>query len=207
MIVYLREPGKTAKSPSFRVHSSQLAVKGLQCLIDRSVKVPLPSTNSVRSHNGREKRSDVLELYLPAPSGVGKKETMNHHLDTRNLFAWIYNISLTGKALGRSLVGLLQRINLLRPREEATNQIDVMSYMEYQGYLDFRECADHALAVLHFAETFEIEHVWIDAFAHSVGMHQKLHDSLELEVACTIISSAISSNKSTFSQSARRRKL
>jgi hypothetical protein len=205
MIVHLREPGKTTKSPSFRVHSSQLAGKGLQCLVDRSVKVPLSSKDSARPH-GRGKRADILELYLPAPPGVSKKETMNHHLDTRNLFAWIYNIPLTGKALGKSLVGLLQRISLLRPREEATNQIDVMSYMEYQRYLDFGECADHALAALHFAEIFEIEHVWIDAFAHCVGMHQKLQDSVELEVTCAIVSSAFYSNKSTFSQSARGRK-
>jgi hypothetical protein len=112
---------------------------------------------------------------------------MNHHLDTRNLFAWIYNIPLTGKALGRSLVGLLKRLNLLRPREETTNQMDVMSYMEHQDYLDFRECADHALAALHFAEAFEIEHLWIDAFAHCVGMHHKLHDSLEFEVSCAVV--------------------
>ena len=74
-------------------------------------------------------------------------------------------------------------MNSLRSTDDATNQLDVMSYMEYQRYLDLRECADHALAALHFAETFEIEHLWIDAFAHCVGMHHKLHDSLEFEVS------------------------
>ena len=77
-------------------------------------------------------------------------------------------------------------MNFLRSMEEATNQIDLMSYMEYQRYLDFRECADHALATLHFAEAFEIEHLWIDAFTHCVGMHHKLHDSLEFEVSCAV---------------------
>jgi hypothetical protein len=108
---------------------------------------------------------------------------MNHHLDTRNLLAWIYNVPLTGKTLGGSLVGLSRRINLLRPREETANQLDLMSYMEHQYYLDFRECADHALAVLHFAETFRIKHLWIDAFAHCVGMHDRLPDSLEFAVS------------------------
>jgi hypothetical protein len=109
---------------------------------------------------------------------------MLHHLSTRNLFAWVYNIPLTGKALGPSLVGLLERINVLLPREKTANQISVMSYMEDQCYLDFRECADHALAALHFAEIFEIEHLWIDAFAHCVGMHHRLRDSLEFDVSC-----------------------
>jgi hypothetical protein len=147
------------------------------------VKVPQSSTNSLRSHSSREGRYDALELYLPAPTGISKKDTMIYHLNTRNLFAWVYNIPLTGKALGQSLVGLLQRINILLPREETANQVSVMSYMEHQYYLDFRECADHALAALHFAEVFEIEHLWIDAFAHCVGMYHKLRDSLEFEVS------------------------
>jgi hypothetical protein len=140
----------------------------------------------MRSRSGREKRSDVFKLYLPAPPGASKKDSMNHHLDTRNLFAWIYDVPLTGKALGGSLVGLSHRINLLRPREETANQRDLMSYMEHQHYLDFRECVDHALAVLHFAETFKIEHLWIDAFAHCVGMHERFHDSMEAAVSCTV---------------------
>ena len=111
---------------------------------------------------------------------------MNHHIHTRNLFAWTYNIPLIGKTLGASLVGLLQRMNSLRSTEEAINQRDLMSFVEYQRYLDFRECADHALAALYFAEIFEIEHLWIDAFAHCVGMHHKLHDSLEFEVSCIV---------------------
>src|SRR5256885_3968332 len=172
-MVYLQEPGKTAKSPSFRVHSSKLAGKGLQCLIDQSVKVPRSSSSSVRSNSSRDKQSDLFELYLPAPPGASKKHSMKHYLDTRNVFASIYNIPLTGKTLGGSLVGLLQRMNLLRPAEGPTNRINLMSYMEYQGYLDFRECDDHALAALHVAEAFEIEQLWIDAFAHCVGMHHK----------------------------------
>jgi hypothetical protein len=128
---------------------------------------------------------------------------MNYHLDTRNLFAWIYNIPLTGKTLGRSLVGLLHRINLLRPREKTANQLDLMSYMEHQQYLDFRECADHAIAALHFAETLEIEHLWIDAFAHCVGMHHRLHDSVEFEVGYTVSwSYRVSSDSINHSQSA-----
>ena len=77
-------------------------------------------------------------------------------------------------------------MNFLRPTAEATSQIDLVSYMEYQRYLDFRECADHALAALHLTETFEIEHLCIGAFAHCVGMHYKLHDSLDFEVSCYV---------------------
>lgn len=161
------------------------------------------ASNSMRSRSGREKQSDVFELYLPAPPGASKKDSMNHHLDTRNLFAWIYNVPLTGKTLGGSLVGLSHRINLLRPRDETANQLDLTSYMEHQHYLDFRECADHALAVLHFAETFEIEHLWIDAFAHCVGMHDRLPDSLEFMVNCTVSWAVVYSDSVNCSQSTR----
>lgn len=129
----------------------------------------------------------VHALYLPAPAEASKNEAIFHHSNTRNLFAWLYDIPLTGRKLGRAQVGLLQRINSLLPDQEQHNQREVISYLETQGYLDFRECADHALAALHFAESFEVEHLWIDAFAHCVGLHSSLHDSLEFEVSHPIM--------------------
>lgn len=120
---------------------------------------------------------------MPAPKEASKTDSIFQHLNTRNLFAWVYDIPLTGRNLGKAIVGLLQQINLLRPGDEENNQREVIAYLESQGYLDFRECADHALATLHFAESFEIEYLWIDAFAHCVGLHHAMHDSLEFEVS------------------------
>ena len=45
-----------------------------------------------------------------------------------------------------------------------------------------RDCADHALAVLQFAETFQYREIWTDAFVHCVGMNDQLDTSAEFEV-------------------------
>ena len=93
---------------------------------------------------------------------------------------------LAGKALGKAVVGVLERINVYRPGHEAQNRLDIVSYVELQRYLDFRECADHALAALHFAESFEMEDLWVDAFAHCVGLNHCLHESLEYKVSFSL---------------------
>lgn len=59
----------------------------------------------------------------------------------------------------------------------------MVAYLDRRGYSDFRECVDHALAALLVAETYEIEPLWVDAFAHAVGMHHGLHHSVEFEVS------------------------
>lgn len=61
--------------------------------------------------------------------------------------------------------------------------MEVIVYAESQKYLDFRECVDHALAILHFAEHLQLDSLWIDAFAHCVGLsHRGLRESIEYEV-------------------------
>jgi hypothetical protein len=123
------------------------------------------------------------EIYLPAPPQCGLDETLEHHVATRNFFAWIYNIPLTGKALGPSLIALLDWVNTYRPADQERNRADVISYAESQKYLDFRECVDHALAIMCLAEAIHEESLWIDAYAHCVGLyHRGLRHSLEYEV-------------------------
>jgi hypothetical protein len=125
----------------------------------------------------------VYGLYLPAPSDADNAAVVRHHLGTRNFFAWLYRRPLTGKRLGSSLVELLDRIHLYRPSAREANCKGVLDYLESSGYRDFRECVDHALAALVLAERFHIEDLWIDAFAHCVGMYQSLDSSVESAVS------------------------
>jgi len=82
------------------------------------------------------------------------------------------------------MVALKERLDDYRHTEKVRNKLNVISYLEFHQYLDFRECVDHALAALHFAETVELEDLWIDAFAHCVGMaHKGMRANLEFAVS------------------------
>ena len=126
----------------------------------------------------------LKELFLPAPPNIDLDAKIDHHLDTRNFFAWLYHLPLAGRSLGTSLIGLKRRIDEYRPVQKNENIMEVVAYMERHRYLDFRECVDHALAVLNFAEAFELEEMWVDAFAHCVGMSSKsMQSSREYQVS------------------------
>lgn len=88
---------------------------------------------------------------------------------------------LVGSKLGDALVMVLERMHGWRPDADE-NQDDLLAYVDIMGYTDFRECPDHALAVLHFAETFHYDELWTDAFVHSVGMNSLLVQSQEFMV-------------------------
>lgn len=86
-----------------------------------------------------------------------------------------------GSRLGEALISLQERMDVFRPDKEE-NQDDILAYLDIQGYTDFRECVDHALAVLQFSEKFEYRDLWTDAFVHCAGMNDRLIDSSEFEV-------------------------
>ena len=88
---------------------------------------------------------------------------------------------MVGARLGESLISLLERMHEYRQGEEQ-NQDDILAYIDAQEYSDFRDCPDHALAVLQFAEKFELRELWTDAFVHCAGMNNELAASAEFEV-------------------------
>jgi len=128
-------------------------------------------------------RSNInrCELYIPAPPTTQKDEAMLYHIATRNFFAWICGKPLVGASLGEALVGLLHTMNEFR-HPEADNVEDIIYYMDDEGYADIRNYPDHALAIMHFAEHFQFDNLYIDAFAHVVGMYDEALDSSEYEV-------------------------
>ena len=179
----MREPGQSSRGPAFRVHTAFLKVKGFDALVDRCVvrnSIHVSSECVMPNCPGCDPTETLQELYIPAPYGAGLEEVFNHHITTRNFFAWLYNRPLAGRTLGQALVDLKERVDVYRPDNYEQNKLEVISYAESQRYLDFRECVDHSLAALHLAEHVQIEDLWIDAFAHCVGMsHRGLRSSLE----------------------------
>lgn len=71
------------------------------------------------------------------------------------------------------------------------NQQDIVDYLDEQAYSDFRECPDHALGVLYFAEELRLQDLWIDAFVHCVGMSDRLFSSPGLEVLSYLTHKAV----------------
>lgn len=96
----------------------------------------------------------------------------------------MFDLPIVGDRLGEALVALLDRMNVYRP-DKLENQAEILAYLDTQEYTDFRECADHSLAILYFAEKFELRDLWTDAFVHCAGMNENLIVSGEFEVNCS----------------------
>lgn len=184
--VYLREPGQSSRGPAFKIHTARLRAQGFHSLVQRCVpqtKVHLSTQCLISNCPGCRDHGLSYELYIPAPPRSGFAATFDHHITTRNFFAWLYGLPLTGRALGKALVDLKLRMDTYRPGMDEQNATEVMEFSESQKYLDFRECVDHALAALRLAEVLRVEDLWVDAFAHCVGMsHRGLHESIEYQV-------------------------
>jgi len=89
---------------------------------------------------------------------------------------------LVGSSLSNALIDLLERMLILRPA--TTNNVDdCLAYAERMGYMNFAHSPDYALALLRFAEHFQLRDLWIDAFSHCVGMNDSLSLSSEFEVS------------------------
>lgn len=121
------------------------------------------------------------ELYIPAPTQLSREEAFRFHLTTRNFFACMFEKPVVGDYLGDALIALHERMNEFRPNEEQ-NEDDILAYIDSQGYTDFRDCCDHALGVLQFAEKLELTELWTDAFVHCAGMWEALDTSGEFGV-------------------------
>jgi hypothetical protein len=88
-----------------------------------------------------------------------------------------------GESLGWALVNLVERIQeWVFPATHAIQE--VVQYADLLSYTDFVDLPVNALAMLYFAETYKERALWIDAFAHCVGMIDSLPDSCGHEVRC-----------------------
>lgn len=126
----------------------------------------------------------VVNLFIPAPDYASREDAFKWHVTTRNFFAFLLGKPLVGQHMGRTFVDLQERIQLFRSGH-LDNHHDFLQYAEDQGYRDFAECTDYALASLFYAEAYKLRPAWIDAFAHCVGMNESLSLSPEYAVCST----------------------
>jgi len=125
------------------------------------------------SFNDRNRGSDLVDLYIPGPDNASREECFNWHVTTRNFFAYVLGKPLVGLHMGQAFVDLQERMRIFRS-EHVNNQQDFLDYAENQGYRDLVECTDYALASLFYAEHYRLREVWVDAFAHAVGMSDSI---------------------------------
>jgi hypothetical protein len=88
---------------------------------------------------------------------------------------------MVGRNLGGALVTLLHSMREFRSTP-GSNVDDLLKYMRQSQYLDMVEAPIHATAALHIAETFHLGSLYKQAFAHCVGMHDRLFYSSEYQV-------------------------
>ncbi|MCJ1316525.1 hypothetical protein MMC15_001846 [Xylographa vitiligo] len=185
-LVHFYERGQSRRGASLRLVLADIEASNCRPLLERCCACPVPEspaeTVSSSSDDGgyfsNPSSTGKYELYIPAPAHLNREEALQYHLTTRNFFAWMFEKPIVGHRLGDALVSLLDRMNEFRPDPEE-NLDDLLAYIDNLSYTDFRDCPDHALAILNFAEAFENRELWTDAFVHCSGMNDELVTSTE----------------------------
>ena len=184
-LVYFYERGSSKRGASLKVSLVDIQESNCEPLLRKCYGEAVSNSPSNFSES-----SDYFQdpyptpehgMYIPAPTHLSREEAYQYHLTTRNFFAWVCGKPLVGDRLGSALISLLERMNEYRP-DPQENQNDILAHMDDQGYTDFRDCPDHSLAVLQFAEVFQCRELWTDAFVHCAGMNDQLDTSAEFEV-------------------------
>lgn len=149
--------GQSQRGPAFRLPQRRL--------INAHCDLLLSTAQTVKEGP----QAGHVELFIPAPPGLTRAEAERSHIATRNFFAWLCRKPIVGYHLGDALADLLNRMKAWRPAS-VDNVEDILMYADKMGYSTVDHCPDHALAMLAFSERARISHVWIDSFAHCVGM-------------------------------------
>lgn len=187
--VHLYAQGASRRGPSFCIPFRALRQKKCSSMLDvcyaqvasrdGSETQQLMSMSSSLVLPSRE--PGIVNFFIPAPSDASRQDAFKWHITTRNFFAFLLGKPLVGHQMGQAFVDLHERLRLFRAGL-TSNHEDFLQYAEDQGYRDFAECTDYALASLYYAETYKLRHAWIDAFAHCVGMNESLAQSPEYAV-------------------------
>lgn len=172
--VHLYEKGQSQRGAAFKVPFSYLIAARCQPMIERFVDRTVSEEEAYE--NGH------VDLYIPAPFTATRSEALQYHISTRNFFAWVFRRSVVGDQLGTSLIGLLSTMKEWR-EDAADNLKDLLDYLDEEGYLDVRNQPAHALAILHLAEALQLKDLYVEAFAHCVGMSERLYKHSEYSVS------------------------
>lgn len=172
--VHLCEKGQSQLGPAFKVP--------LGCLLDVQAE-PLIGRFLDRSVSEEEAcQNGHVDLYIPPSIAASQSQLWQYHVAIRNFLAWIFRRSLVGEHLGKAIVGLAHSMEEFR--EPGCDNIQgLLDYLDEEGYLDMSNHPDHAVAILHVAEVFQLRELYIDAFAHCVGMSEHLFKCSEFPVS------------------------
>ena len=189
-LVHFYGRGQSRRGASLRLLLADIESSNCRPLLERCCAYPVPEspaeTVSSSSDDGgyfsNPSSIGKYELYIPAPTHLNREEALQYHLTTRNFFAWMFEKPIVGHRLGDALISLMDRMNEFRPDAEE-NLDDLLAYIDNLSYTDFRDCPDHALAIVNFAEVFENRELWTDAFVHCAGMNDELVTSTEFMVS------------------------
>ncbi|KAI1393809.1 uncharacterized protein F4822DRAFT_26379 [Hypoxylon trugodes] len=172
--IHLYGQGQSRRGPAFKVPFSGLLEGNCYPFIDRfmgrNIRTP---TGHVRHDNSDPARRSRIELFIPAPSRSDKQQSYKYHLATRNFIAYVFRRSMVGENLGTALIGLVHSMYEFRTAD-VDNVQDLTSYLDEEGYLNFKNNPTHAIAILRLAEVFQLKDLYINAFAHCCGMSDQL---------------------------------
>ncbi|EUC38788.1 hypothetical protein COCCADRAFT_81989 [Bipolaris zeicola 26-R-13] len=179
--VHLHARGMSRRGPSFCIPFRVLRQKKCESVINQCdahlISLQTSASQKLKrvpsSLIDANKQPSTMELFIPAPAEVARQDSFRWHITTRNFFAFLLGKPLVGDHMGQAYVDLQERLDLFRP-DHPNNVQDFLSYAEDQGYRDLVECTDYALASLFYAERYKLRDVWVDAFAHCVGMNESL---------------------------------
>ncbi|KAL5612698.1 hypothetical protein BROUX41_004213 [Berkeleyomyces rouxiae] len=191
-LVHLFAQGTSRRGPAFCVQLSSLLAARCHPLIERYAARGVPDSivSESQSYAGydmwyRANPRRYVELYMTPPPGADKRQASRFHLATRNFFAWVCRRSLVGEHLGGAIVTLMRTMQQFRL--PGTNNIyDLLDFLEEEGYLNMQNLPNHALAILYVSEYFQFREMYIDAFAHCVGMNSQLFLSSEYRYTSSV---------------------
>ncbi|KAF1824439.1 uncharacterized protein K489DRAFT_292754, partial [Dissoconium aciculare CBS 342.82] len=132
------------------------------------LKVSTGSCGDQACNNGRACAD--LRLFVPPPVHASRDECHAYNLTTRNYFAFLMARPLVGTQLSTTLTDLWRRIQLWSPNASS----ELYEYCRAQGYTDVTGNPRLAVAMLALATEARWQAVWVDAFAHCVGMQSQL---------------------------------
>lgn len=175
--------GASQRGPSLRLPYTDIATLGSEYLFGQCQPASTPaspqtsddgaSDSGYASSQNSPIEAKHYDLYLPAPAHLARDQAYRYHLTTRNFFAYATAKPVVGERLGSTLANLLERIREWQPKSPALANFS--SYCQGQGYQDMAENVDCAVACLALAEQAKMRSLWVEAFVHCTGMHERVY--------------------------------
>lgn len=174
-LVHFNEPGAPQRVPVIKVSHARLQATRCRYLLDRcrrDRRSVSPSSPGASDSGYESAVGGVRELHLPPPSSLSRDQAVDYNMTSRNYFAMLMDRPLVGRRLNVALTALWRRLAQWQPDDPPFPAFT--SYCRRQGYFHLANSPRHATAVLAFAETARLAGPWTNAFAHCVGMHDRL---------------------------------